>query len=264
MRDNGALPVAEGIHLSGVSKGFGRRGQRVEALRGIDLEVAEGELVSLIGPSGCGKTTLLRVIGGLLEADAGVVRVGTLPPDEARRRKHFGFVPQVPALLPWRDVLGNVELLGEVNRRHGTAPRLDARTLLAQVGLTGFEHAHPRELSGGMQQRVALARAMALCAPVLLMDEPLAALDEITRADMRHLVLDVWERSGATCVFVTHSIEEAVLLSDRVVVMAPRPGHITAIEPIDLPRPRPRGVEDEPRFHEHVRRIRQALGAGKR
>lgn len=263
MSDPEVLPTAEGIRVEGVSKTFGRRGQTVEALRGIDLEVAEGELVSLIGPSGCGKTTLLRIIGGLLPADTGVVRVGTLDADEARRRKHFGFVPQSPALLPWRDVLANVELLGEVNRRHGADGRLDARSLLAQVGLTGFEHAHPRELSGGMQQRVALARAMALCAPVLLMDEPLAALDELTRSDMRHLILDVWERSRATCVFVTHSIEEAVLLSDRVVVMAPRPGHITTIEHIDLERPRPRGIEDDPRFHDHVRRVRRALEAGR-
>lgn len=266
MRSTAPVPLAEGIHLAAVSKRFGRGSRAVEALRDVELDVAPGELVSLIGPSGCGKTTLLRIINGLLDPDGGSVRIGALDPHEARRQKHFGFVPQSPALLPWRTVLANVELLGEVNRsRRGRDPerRAEARRLLAEMGLAAFEAAHPAELSGGMQQRVALARAMAIGAPVLLMDEPLAALDEITRADVRHLVLDVWERSRATCVFVTHSIEEAVLLSDRVVVMAPRPGHITAIETIDLPRPRQRGIEDEPAFHDHVRRVRAALGRGR-
>lgn len=265
MSEAAPLPVAEGIHIAGVAKRFDRGGgDGVDALRDVHLDVAEGELVTLLGPSGCGKTTLLRIIAGLLVPDAGTVRVGALAPDDARRRKHIGFVPQSPALLPWRTVLDNIALLGEVNRRRSDRRAgIDPHELVADMGLTGFEQARPRELSGGMQQRVALARAIALCAPILLMDEPLAALDEITRADMRHLVLDAWERSGATCVFVTHSIEEAVLLSDRVVVMAPRPGHITAIEAIDLPRPRRRGIEDDPAFHEHVRRLRVALEAGR-
>ncbi|MBK5224098.1 MAG: ABC transporter ATP-binding protein [Acidimicrobiia bacterium] len=260
-----SLPVAEGIRLSGVSKRFGRHQQGIQALSDITLDVAEGELVTLIGPSGCGKTTLLRIIGGLLDPDTGTVRVGTLSPDAARREKHFGFVPQAPALLPWRTVIDNVTLLDEVNKRRGrrradpAGNRPTPAELLEQTGLSEFGHAHPHELSGGMQQRVALARAMALCAPILLMDEPFAALDEITRGEMRHLLLDVWASSGATCVFVTHSIDEAVLLSDRVVVLAPRPGRIAAVEPIDLPRPRPPGIEDQPEFHEHVRRIRQAL-----
>ena len=259
------LPPAEGIRLHGISKRFARTGQAVQALDGVSLDIAEGEFVTLIGPSGCGKTTMLRIIGGLLAHDSGSVTIGRCTPDEARREKHFGFVPQSPALLPWRSVLDNVTLLGEVNRRktrrHEHQPP-DPRQLLADVGLAGFENARPAELSGGMQQRVALARAVALGAPVLLMDEPFAALDEITRAEMRYLLLDLWERTGATCVFVTHSIDEAVILSDRVVVFAPRPGRVTSIETIDLPRPRSTEIEDQPEFHAHVSRIRHSLRHG--
>jgi NitT/TauT family transport system ATP-binding protein len=254
------LPHAEGIRLEGVTKRFERRGQSVHALAGIDLDVAEGELVTLIGPSGCGKSTLLRIIGGLLPHDAGTVTIGRCTPDQARAEKHFGFVPQSPALLPWRTVIDNVTLLSELNR-HDARPHdaPDPSTLLAEVGLGEFAHAHPAELSGGMQQRVALARAVALGAPVLLMDEPFAALDEITRAEMRYLLLDVWERTGATCLFVTHSIEEAVLLSDRVVILAPRPGRVVRVERIELPRPRRAGIEDLPEFHAHVSSIRHTL-----
>jgi NitT/TauT family transport system ATP-binding protein len=254
------LPHAEGIRLEGVSKRFERRGQSVHALDGIDLDIAEGELVTVIGPSGCGKSTLLRIVGGLLPHDTGTVTVGRCTPDEARAEKHFGFVPQVPALLPWRTVLDNVTLLGDLNRRNNRphhAP--DPLGLLAEVGLADFVHAHPSELSGGMQQRVALARAVALGAPVLLMDEPFASLDEITRAEMRYLLLDVWERTGATCLFITHSIDEAVLLSDRVVILAPRPGRVVRVETIDLPRPRRAGIEDLPEFHAHVSSVRRTL-----
>ncbi|HLU41747.1 MAG TPA: ABC transporter ATP-binding protein [Microthrixaceae bacterium] len=254
------LPHAEGIRIAGVTKRFERRGQVVEALGGVDLDIAEGELVTLIGPSGCGKSTLLRIIGGLLGHDAGSVTIGRCTPDQARAEKHFGFVPQAPALLPWRTVLDNVTLLGELNRRNARPHQSpDPRALLAEVGLAEFANAHPSELSGGMQQRVALARAVALGSPVLLMDEPFAALDEITRSEMRYLLLEVWERTGATCLFITHSVEEAVLLSDRVAVMTPRPGRIAHVETIGLPRPRTTGVEDQPEFHAHVAAIRRTL-----
>lgn len=257
------LPHAEGIRLNEVSKRFAGKGQTVTALSNVTLDIAEGEFVTLIGPSGCGKSTLLRIIGGLLAHDTGTVTVGRCSPDQARLEKHFGFVPQTPALLPWRSVLDNVTLLDELNRRRdrsGETP--DPFALLAEVGLADFANAHPAELSGGMQQRVALARAVALGSPVLLMDEPFAALDEITRADMRYLLLDVWERTGATCVFVTHSIDEAVTLSDRVVILAPRPGRVIRTEVIDLPRPRPPGTEDLPEFHAHVSSIRRTLHEG--
>lgn len=255
-----AAPPAVGIRIEGVSHRFARRGHDVDALGAVTLDVAPGELVSLVGPSGCGKTTLLRAVAGLLQPTQGALAVGDRTPDEARRAKQVGWVPQSPALLPWRSVLDNITLLDEVNRkveRKGRAASV--HELIARTGLAGFEAALPHELSGGMRQRVALARAMALDPPVMLMDEPFAALDELTRADMRHLLLDVRGDAGATCLFVTHSVDEAVLLSDRVVVLSPRPGRIVGVEVIDLPRPRPAGIEDEPAFHDHVRRLRALL-----
>jgi NitT/TauT family transport system ATP-binding protein len=251
-----------GIEIVGIAHRFARRGHEVQALDTFDLSVAPGELVSFLGPSGCGKTTLLRIVAGLLSPTAGRVNVGEVSPDDARRAKQIGWVPQAPALLPWRTVLANVTLLDDVNRRARPERQADAVTageLLERTGLAGFEDALPHELSGGMRQRVALARAMALHPPVLLMDEPFAALDEITRGEMRHLLLDLRGLRPATCLFVTHSVEEAVLLSDRVVVMSPRPGRIVAIEPIELPHPRRPGVEDDPRFHDHARRLRAHL-----
>jgi NitT/TauT family transport system ATP-binding protein len=259
-----AAVAAPLISLTDVSKTFqGRRGDTV-ALAHVNLEVGSGELVSLIGPSGCGKSTLLRVVGGLLGAD-GAVTVAGSPPGSARAGKQFGLVPQTPALLPWRTVRANVRLLTEVNRgaeAHTVLSAADTDELLAEVGLGEVLDAHPRELSGGMQQRVALVRAFALGAPILLMDEPFAALDEITRDEMRYLLLRLWERTGSTVLFVTHSIEEAVVLSDRVAVMSPRPGRITAVEPVTLPRPRTAEIEDTVEFLGHVSRIRHALRDG--
>ncbi|HEX9258747.1 MAG TPA: ABC transporter ATP-binding protein [Acidimicrobiales bacterium] len=251
------------IRLAGVAKTFtARRGPEVQALAEVDLEVAPGEFVSLVGPSGCGKSTLVRLVGGLISADAGEVEIAGVAPREARAGKQFALVPQTPALLPWRTVRDNAMLLTQVNRGAEahvvlTAAAVDA--LLAEVGLTDFVDAYPRELSGGMQQRVALVRAFALGAPVLLMDEPFAALDEITRDEMRFLLLRLWERTGTTVLFVTHSIAEAVILSDRVVVLTPRPGRIAAIERIDLARPRFSELEDTVEFLEHEARLRRAL-----
>jgi NitT/TauT family transport system ATP-binding protein len=253
------------IRLSAVGKTFARKGSVTQALVGVDLEIRRGEFVSLLGPSGCGKSTLLRVIGGLLEADRGEVTVEGEQPVQARAEKRFGLVPQVPALLPWRTVADNVRLLTQVNRNggdHRALSETQVTELIEAVGLSKFTHSMPHELSGGMQQRVSLVRAFSLGAPILLMDEPFASLDEITRADMRYLLLDLWERSGATVVFVTHSINEAVILSDRVVMLAARPGRVVAIEPIDLGRPRTPETEDDPVFHAHVSRLRHALREG--
>jgi NitT/TauT family transport system ATP-binding protein len=251
------------VVLRGVSKEFTTRRGPVRALDAIDLEVARGEFVSLIGPSGCGKTTLLRVVGGVLGA-GGFVEVDGGDPAAARAQKRFGLVPQAPALLPWRTVRANVRLLTEVNRRGGGGGLARGATddLLREVGLGDFLDARPRELSGGMQQRVALVRAFALGAPILLMDEPFAALDELTRDEMRFLLLRLWEHTDTTVLFVTHSLAEAVVLSDRVVVMAPRPGHIVAVEEISLSRPRDAACEDDPAFHRHVASIRSALREG--
>ena len=255
-------PGAPMVSVRQVSKTFTRRGGSTQALRDVSLTVADGEFVSLLGPSGCGKSTLLRVIGGLVAADRGQVAIAGELPATARDRKQFSLVPQTPALLPWRTVRQNVRLLSELNRRrqgHESLSEQKVDELLEEVGLARFLDAYPHELSGGMQQRASLVRAFALGAPILLMDEPFAALDEITRADMRYLLLDLWERSGTTVIFVTHSIAEAVILSDRVVVLEARPGRIKADEPIDLERPRREAMEDSPAFHEHVARLRQAL-----
>jgi NitT/TauT family transport system ATP-binding protein len=250
--------VSASIRLRGVTKFFGG----LEALRMVDIDVEPGEIVTVLGASGSGKTTLLRLIGGLDEPSAGVVTVDDASPHHARIAKRVGFVPQSPALLPWRTVAQNARLLLEVNRAAAGDATRSPDDLLAEVGLAEFAKAYPHELSGGMQQRVALVRAMALGAPLLLMDEPFAALDEITRADMRHLLARLCESIATTVVFVTHSIAEAVFLSDRVVVLSNRPGRVVGIEPITLPRPRHPQMEDDAEFFALTRRLRALLREG--
>jgi NitT/TauT family transport system ATP-binding protein len=260
----GAPEATPALELSGVVKRFGRRGRGTVALEGVDLAVATGEFVSIVGPSGCGKSTLLRVVNGLVEADAGRVVVAGDTPARARQCKQFGLVPQGPALLPWRTVRQNVRLLTEVNKGseiHSPLRPEQTAELLVEVGLGDFLDAYPAELSGGMQGRVSLVRAFALGAPILLMDEPFAALDEMTRDDMRFLLLRLWERTGTTVLFVTHHIPEAVVLSDRVLVMSPRPGRVACDVAIGLPRPRAAEVEGTVGFLEHVQAVRQALQA---
>jgi NitT/TauT family transport system ATP-binding protein len=215
--------------------------------------------VSIVGPSGCGKSTLLRALGGLLTPTSGVVRIAGRPPDEAKRRKRLGFVFQDASLLPWRSVIENVRLPLEVNRRAGGE---SPQVLVQLVGLTPFQDFYPHQLSGGMAQRAALARALVHNPEVLLMDEPLGALDELTRAQMRYEILQVWEQSRKTVVFVTHSVPEAVLLSDRVVVLTPAPGRIAGVVAVDLPRPRDEAVETSAPFHSRVEQVRRLLRKG--
>ncbi|MGP0585296.1 ABC transporter ATP-binding protein [Paenibacillus timonensis] len=251
------------IKVNDVSKWFKRRGHMTEALRDIHLELEQGTFVSLIGPSGCGKSTLLRIVGGLADVDRGEVTIGGLSPLDAQSRKQFGFVPQSPALFPWRTVLENMNLPFEVNVR-GTAAvkvveREDPVELLKSVGLGDFVNAYAKELSGGMQQRVGIARAFGSGAPILLMDEPFSALDEITREKISYQLLDIWESHQKTVLFVTHSLREAVLLSDKVVVMSARPGRIAAVIDIGLPRPRRGPIEDTEEFHRYVAEIRGYL-----
>ncbi len=250
-----------GIHFDRVSKWFRGKDQIVHALSRVTLDVAEGEFVSLIGPSGCGKSTMLRLAGGLLEPDKGSIMVGSEAPELARRRKHYAFIPQQPALLPWRTVRENVALLGELNRRVGSGgvSPTDQLELLEHIGLGSFVDAYPKELSGGMQQRVSIARAFALGAQVMLMDEPFSALDEITRADIRYRLLEIWRRAGSTVLFVSHSIPEAVLLSDRVVVLSGRPGRVTNVINVDLPRPRHEDMEDSRTYHAAISEVRSAV-----
>lgn len=247
------------IHVNAVTKVFDTKAGSVEALTTTTLRVAPGEIVVLIGASGCGKTTLLRCIAGLEAPTSGAITVGDESPAAARSNRRIGFVPQEPALLPWRTVQANVALLTEVNRGPLPLERPNPLALIAAVGLAGFESALPHELSGGMRQRVALARAFATGAPVLLMDEPFAALDEITRADMRTLLLDLWQRRRPSIVFTTHSLEEAVLLADRVLVMGTRPGRVVEEISVGLERPFNDTIVDDPRYLTALRRVRVAL-----
>jgi NitT/TauT family transport system ATP-binding protein len=247
-----------GLILAGVSKHFAGPAGTVHALEPLDLDVPRGSFVTLIGPSGCGKTTVLRIVAGLLEADAGEVSIFGEPVEGARRAKHIGFVPQSLGLLPWRSVLDNVRLPLEVNRS-ANRPARDPVEILSAFGLGDFLDFRPAELSGGMRQRVAIARAFAFEPAVLLMDEPFAALDELTREVLRHELLRLWQSARTTVLFVTHSVAEAVLLSDEVLVMSPAPGRIRARIAIDLPRPRGDLIELTDAFHDLERSVRLAL-----
>jgi NitT/TauT family transport system ATP-binding protein len=250
------------ILVDGVEMVYDAGRQPLSALAGIDLSVSRGEFVSIIGASGCGKSTLLRIIGGLQEPTAGQVLIERRPPREAQEAKQIGFVFQDSSLLPWRRVIENVRLPLQVNRLRGSNGDESGR-LLELVGLSQFRGYYPHQLSGGMQQRVALARSLVTEPSLLLMDEPFGALDEITRAAMRFELLRVWSAGpverACTVVFVTHSITEAVLLSDRVVVLTPRPGRIAATLEIDLSRPRTEATELEPAFLAYSRELRNLL-----
>ncbi|MBI3976889.1 MAG: ABC transporter ATP-binding protein [Chloroflexi bacterium] len=247
------------IVVRALSKQFAGPARSIEALRDVDLTVGRGRFVSVIGRSGCGKSTLLRIVGGLVEPSAGTVVIGGLPPQEAQRRKSIGFVFQDPGLLPWRTVTANVELSLEVNRSANRRRPRGTADLLDLVGLSSFHDAYPHQLSGGMQQRVAIARALVHYPSILLMDEPFGALDEITRAHMRYELLHIWGRTGKTVLFVTHSIAEAIVLSDAVVVLAGQPGRLREVVPIELPRPRDESIERSPAFLEYAARLRAAL-----
>ncbi|MGE3962171.1 MAG: ABC transporter ATP-binding protein [Dehalococcoidia bacterium] len=248
-----AIPVPA-ISLRGVAHTYAGADGPLPAVSPVDVAVAEGEFVSIVGPSGCGKTTLLRAVAGLLAPTSGEVALLGMSPEAARRSRHIGLVAQDPGLLPWRTVEQNVRLPLEVTGARGDVP-----AMLRRVGIDGFEHYRPAELSGGMRQRVALARALVHRPRVLLMDEPFGALDELSREAMRIELLRIWEAERITVLFVTHAVREAVLLSDRVLVMSPRPGRIVADIGVDLPRPRTPADEEAPAFLEAVRQVRAAL-----
>jgi NitT/TauT family transport system ATP-binding protein len=247
------------VAIEGVTKTFGRG---VTALQGIDLEIQPREFISLIGPSGCGKSTLLRIMGDLIQPTSGKVVVNGKSARQARADRDYGIVFQDPVLYDWRTVAKNIALpleLGGWDRRKRSER---VREMLELVELTGFESHHPWQLSGGMQQRVSIARALSFEPALLLMDEPFGALDEMTRERLNLELLRIWEQSGSTIVFVTHSIAEAVFLSTRVVVMSPRPGRISALVDVDLPQPRTAVTREEPRFFELVTEVREALHLG--
>jgi len=230
------------IGISNVTVVYGAGGaEPVTAVQSVSLQLKDGEFVSLIGPSGCGKTTLLKVVGDLMPPTSGRVTIAGASPAELRKAGRLGLVFQQANLMPWLTIRRNIGLLRSLVAGHGgtvSAAAVSVDQLLDVVGLTGFGDKLPHQLSGGMQQRAALARALALDPAVLLMDEPFAALDEITRDRMAFELMRVWQQYRKTVLFVTHSLGEAVLLSDRVVLMSPRPGRIHRVFEIDLPRPR--------------------------
>ena len=232
----------------------------VYALSKINLDVAEGEFVSLIGPSGCGKTTLLRAIADLEKSSSGALTVNGMTPEQARLARAYGYVFQAPALYPWRTVERNVGLPLEIMGIDDQAARIQRN--LDLVNLTGFEKKFPWQLSGGMQQRVSIARALAFDPKLLLMDEPFGALDEIVRDKLNQQLLELWDRTGKTVVFVTHSIPEAVFLSTKIVVMSPRPGRIIDVIETGLPRKRSLDFRETPEFLKIAHRVREGLKAG--
>lgn len=228
----------------------------VTALTNVSIDIKKGEFVSLLGPSGCGKTTLLRIIADLLKPTSGEVTVGGETPTEARLKRKYGIVFQSPVLYDWRTVKKNVILPMEILK----VPKADreerAMQMLELVGLTDFADRYPKQLSGGMQQRVGIARALAIQPEILLMDEPFSALDEFTREKLHEDLLRIWRKTDKTIVFVTHNIAESVFLSDRVCVLSPHPGRLSALIDIDLPRPRTAEIKNTIEFTDYVAKIR--------
>jgi len=242
------------IEVDGVSRVFAARdGSSTLAVDGVDLTIGASEFVSLLGPSGCGKSTLLSIIAGLIQPSSGEIRIEARP--VRAPYTNIGIVFQNDLLLDWRTVMGNVLVQFEMRGQKPEPHRERARALIASVGLGDFEAKYPWELSGGMRQRVAICRALIHEPPLLLMDEPFGALDALTRAQLQIDLQNIWQSSRKTVVFVTHSIEEAVFLSDRVIVMTPRPGRVREVIEIDLPRPRRLDVREHPAFTEAIRRV---------
>ncbi len=251
------------IEISEVSLRFDTDDGPVQALSNVTLRVARGEFVSFIGPSGCGKTTLLRAVADLETPTSGVIRVNGMSPHEARARRAYGYVFQAPALYPWRSVARNIALpleimgFGKAEREARVAKGLDL------VNLSGFGNKYPWQLSGGMQQRASLARALSFDPDLLLMDEPFGALDEIVRDMLNQQLLRLWDVTGKTVLFVTHSIPEAVFLSTHIVVMSPRPGRINDVIACDFPRDRALDIRETREFLAIAHRVRHGLREGR-
>ena len=247
------------IGIDAVDVRFATPAGPIEALAGLDLEAPAGSFTVVIGPNGCGKSTLLRLVAGLLEPACGSVRVGGSPPRAGDGRVGLAF--QQPRLIPWRSVLDNVALPMELAGIPPDERVQRARLTLERVGLAGVMHLRPRELSGGMAQRAGLARALAIEPPVLLLDEPFSALDAMTRETFDAELQRLWMERRRTVLLVTHSVTEAVVLADRVVVMSPRPGRVVRVVDVDLPRPRPADLTGNPRAAELVAEVRDALAS---
>ena len=257
-----ASPQRLAVDVRNVSLTFETADGKVDALSNVSLQIADGEFVSFIGPSGCGKTTMLRVIADLQQPTAGTLLVNGMSAEQARLERRYGYVFQAPALFPWRTIEKNLKLPLEIMGFSDSEQKLRAARYLALVNLTGFERKFPWQLSGGMQQRVSIARALSFDPALLLMDEPFGALDEIVRDHLNEQLLQLWDKTGKTVLFVTHSIPEAVFLSTKIVVMSPRPGRIIDIIDCNFPRDRTLEIRETPEFLKIAQRVRVGLRAG--
>jgi NitT/TauT family transport system ATP-binding protein len=261
--DGGKAPAADAaIEISGLSLRFDTADGPVQALSNINLRVARGEFVSFIGPSGCGKTTLLRAVADLEGPTSGSIRVNGMSPREARANRAYGYVFQAPALYPWRSVARNIALPLEIMGFDRKEREARVAKGLELVNLSGFDNKYPWQLSGGMQQRASIARALSFDPDLLLMDEPFGALDEIVRDMLNQQLLRLWDVTGKTVLFVTHSIPEAVFLSTHIVVMSPRPGRIYDIIECNFPRDRQLEIRETPEFIAIANRVRHGLREG--
>ncbi|MCR4889468.1 MAG: ABC transporter ATP-binding protein [Ruminococcus sp.] len=234
-------------------------GKEVTALTSVTMDIHKGEFISLLGPSGCGKTTLLRIIADLIHPTSGNVLIGGVSPKDARLKRRYGMVFQSATLYDWRTVIKNIELPLEITHCPKKERHERAMKMLDLVGLSDFADHYPRQLSGGMQQRVGIARALALQPEILLMDEPFSALDEFTREKLHVDLLKIWRKTNKTIIFVTHNIQESVFLSDRICVLSPHPGRLSAIIDVDLPRPRTMDIKDTPEFTALVSKVRNSF-----
>jgi NitT/TauT family transport system ATP-binding protein len=257
-----STPQRLAVDVRNVSLTFETSDGKVDALANVSLEIAEGEFVSFIGPSGCGKTTMLRLIADLQQPTSGTLLVNGMSAEQARLARRYGYVFQAPALFPWRTIEKNLKLPLEVMGFSDSEQNSRAARYLALVNLTGFERKFPWQLSGGMQQRVSIARALSFDPALLLMDEPFGALDEIVRDHLNEQLLQLWDKTGKTVLFVTHSIPEAVFLSTKIVVMSPRPGRIIDVIDCDFARDRTLEIRETPEFLKIAQRVRTGLRAG--
>ena len=257
--EQAAANTDEGISVSGMSMTFGKEPTAVQALDGVSFHVPKGGFTALIGPSGCGKSTILRLLADLLQPTAGRVAISGQAPSVLRKQRRIGFVFQEHALLPWRSVVDNIRLPLQLSGQAGRGLASTVGDLISLVGLEGFESSRPSELSGGMRQRVSIARAITLSPEVLLLDEPFGALDEITRQTLNIELLRILSETGTTAVLVTHSLNEATLLADEVIVLSPRPGRVEARIAVPLERPRTLAMMKSPEFFRTENLIREAL-----
>lgn len=260
---NGVLERETDIEIKELNVSFkDNKGNEVQALSNINLSIKKGEFISLLGPSGCGKTTLLRTIADLQEPTDGTIKIGELTTKEVRLQQKFGFVFQQPVLFDWRTVKKNIELPLEIMYYSKEDRSQRADEMLEMVGLTKFKNYYPRQLSGGMQQRINIARAFGIRPDILLMDEPFSALDEFTKEKLHEDLLRIWRQTNKTVVFVTHNIQEAVFLSDRICVLSPHPGRLSAVVDVTLPRPRTLDMKESIEFNDLVRKVRNSFEGG--